>query len=132
VTLTWNNVGLPFTGHRHDLGPMARAVGERVGDAPLVVFQPSEALLGALPFYAGRIPPYAHELAELATIVARSDARYVLAPVTAYDALVGALGRPAVLEASWKAKRAELGLFAIPAQLPPSPLADRATGLIPR
>jgi 4-amino-4-deoxy-L-arabinose transferase-like glycosyltransferase len=118
ATVGWNVVGLPFTGDDRDLGPMARDVAARVGDAPLVMFRPREALLGALPFYAARIPPIAYELSAVARLVDETRAHFVVAPLAARDELARVLGNRATLAASWTVVREEYGLFAVePASL---------------
>jgi len=132
VTIGWNVIGLPFTGDPRDLGPLARAVAEQVGDSPFVLYHPQESLLGALPFYAGRIPPYSHELAAIAPLLDRSGARFVLAPISAREELARALGGRAALVATWKAVREEYGLFAVAPAVPASPLASDPTGLTRR
>ena len=126
VTVGWNVVGLPFTGHRRDLGPMSRAVAARVGDAPLVLFRPQESLLGALPFYTGRIPPHGYEIAAVPALIDRTGARFLLAPTDAGAELARVLGDRTTLAARWKAAREEYGLFAVaPATDPAADLTHR-------
>jgi 4-amino-4-deoxy-L-arabinose transferase-like glycosyltransferase len=123
IAIAWNAIGLRFEGHDRDLGPMSRAVAERVGAGPLVVFWPEERVLGALPFYTGRIPVHSREIDRLAPLLAQSHARFLLAPLSMRDPIAAALGNRAVLEASWEAAGDEYGLFAVSpevtASLPP-------------
>ena len=92
---------------------MVRAVGARVGADTLVVLVPSECLLGALPFYTGRIPQYSHDVARLPQQLAQSDARFLLAPLDLREQVAAALGAGAALQETWTADNDDYALFAL-------------------
>jgi 4-amino-4-deoxy-L-arabinose transferase-like glycosyltransferase len=129
VTIAWNAIGARFVGRDRDLGPLSRAVAERVGPGPLFVFWPEECLLGAIPFYTGRIPLHSRDVDRLAPLLAQSGARHVLAPLPMRDTITSALGGRAVLEQTWKANDDEYGLFSVAPEVATS-LAPGETGLI--
>ncbi len=113
VVIAWNAIGLRFVGRDRDLGPMARAVGQRTGAETLVVLLPEESVLGALPFYTGRIPAYSYDPDQLALQVAQSRARFLLAPLPLRERITAELGSSAVLQETWHAADDDYALFAI-------------------
>jgi 4-amino-4-deoxy-L-arabinose transferase-like glycosyltransferase len=113
IAIAWNAIGLRFVDRDRELAPMVRAVGARVGAEPLLVFRPSESLIGAFPFYTGRIPLQSHRLAELERQLAQSDARFLLAPLSLRDAIAAELGTGAALEKTFTADNDDYALFAL-------------------
>jgi 4-amino-4-deoxy-L-arabinose transferase-like glycosyltransferase len=131
AAIAWNAVGLRFVGRDRDLGPMARAVGERVGDAQLFVLQGEECLLGALPFYTGRIPMNSRDPDQLAQQLVRTGARFLLAPSSLRERVARELGGGRVPLATWTAYEGHVyELFEVPPELATSVLVDGETGLI--
>lgn len=113
VVIAWNAIGLRFVGRDRDLGPMARAVGERVGGERLFVLGPEESLLGALPFYTGRIPAHSRDSSRLGEQLAQSGAHFLLAPMFLREQIATELGSGAALEQTWTAAGDDYALFAI-------------------
>jgi hypothetical protein len=81
------------------------------------VFWPEECLLGAIPFYTGRIPAHSRDHDRLAPLLAQSGARHVLAPLAMRATITAALGGRAELEETWTADHDEYGLFSVPPEV---------------
>ena len=113
IAIAWNTIGLRFVERDRELAPMVRAVGARVGAETLFVLSPSECLLGALPFYTGRIPQYSRHVAELPRLLAQSSAHFLLAPLPMRDKIAAELGSGAELEQTWTADDDGYALFAL-------------------
>ena len=127
VTLAWNAIGMRFVDRDRDLGPMARAVGERVGNEALFLLAPDEALRGAIPFYTGRIPVHSGDPSRLGEQLAQNGARFLLAPTWLQQQIEAQLGSSAALEQTWTAAGDDYALFvispAVAEALDPSPPA---------
>ncbi|HKA15277.1 MAG TPA: glycosyltransferase family 39 protein [Myxococcota bacterium] len=113
IAIAWNAVGMRFVGGDRDLGPMARAVGERAGADPLLLLLPEECVLGAFPFYTGRIPAVSRDADRLAEQIAQRGTRFLLAPLALRNRIATELGSGAVLEEAWSAGDDDYGLFAV-------------------
>jgi 4-amino-4-deoxy-L-arabinose transferase-like glycosyltransferase len=113
ITIAWDAIGLRFVGRDRDLGPMARAVGERVGGEPLFLLGPEESLRGAIPFYTGRIPAHSGDSSRLGQQLAQSGARFLLAPLWLREQIAAELGSGAALEETWTAAGDGYALFVI-------------------
>jgi 4-amino-4-deoxy-L-arabinose transferase-like glycosyltransferase len=132
ITIAWNLIGFRFVGSDRDLGPMARGVGERVGAETLFLLSPEECVLGALPFYAGRIPAYSREPDQLVEQLAQSRARFLLAPMFLGDRVAAQLGGSAVLTQTWTTHEDhEYGLFEVSPEVAASFGAARTDGTVP-
>jgi 4-amino-4-deoxy-L-arabinose transferase-like glycosyltransferase len=130
ITVAWNAIGTHFVGRDRDLGPMVHAVAERIGNEPLLVLGPEESLLGAIPFYMGRIPVHSHTTERLAQQIAESRARFLLAPLFLREQITAELGEGAALQETWKAADDDFGLYAIRAEVAASGSGASASGLI--
>jgi 4-amino-4-deoxy-L-arabinose transferase-like glycosyltransferase len=130
AVIAWNEIGLRLVPTDRDLGPMAREVAARVGDEPLLVLLPEECVLGALPFYTGRIPAHSHDLDRLDQQVAQARARFVLAPVSVRDRITAELGDPVVVQSWTEYEGHEYALFAVPADRAASFQSAADPGLI--
>jgi 4-amino-4-deoxy-L-arabinose transferase-like glycosyltransferase len=129
AVIVWNEIGLRLLPTDRDLGPMAREVGARVGDEPLLVLLPEECLLGALPFYTGRIPAHSRDLYRLAQQVAQARARFLLAPLPLRERITAELGTATLLQSWTEDEGHEYALFSVPAELAAS--LGPAPALIP-
>jgi 4-amino-4-deoxy-L-arabinose transferase-like glycosyltransferase len=113
IAIAWNAIGLRFVERDRELAPMARAIGARVGAEQLLVLRPSECLLGALPFYTGRIPLHSGKLEQVRKQLAQGDARFLLAPMDLRDRIASELADEAALAQTWTADDDDYVLFAI-------------------
>ena len=84
AAIVWNVAATPLSRSGHELEPVARGVGERIGGEPLLALSLDEAMLGALPFYTGQIPARLRDSDRLASAARRAQcplpARSALAP----------------------------------------------------
>jgi hypothetical protein len=118
VAIAWNAIGFRFVGRDRDLGPLARGVDARVGAEGLFVLWPEECVLGALPFYTGRIPVHSRDADRLAFQLAQSRSRFLLAPLFLRERITAELGSGALLQETWKTNEDhEYGLFAVPPEV---------------
>lgn len=113
IAIAWNAIGLRFVERDRELAPMARAVGARVGAEQLLVLRPSESLLGALPFYTGRIPLHSGQLEQVRQQLTQGDARFLLAPTALRERISSELAGEAALAQTWTADDDDYVLFAI-------------------
>ena len=100
---------------------MARAVGERVGSQRLFVLGPEESLLGAIPFYTGRIPAISRGTDRLAQRLAESRARFLLAPMFLREQIAAGLGSAAVLQEPGPPRATTTACSRSPPSWPPRP-----------
>jgi len=83
---------IPFTNAGRDMGPVAREVGERVGDEPLAGYSLDEGMRGALSFYAGRQAETFYTPDGLAGKLEQRGLRYVFSPLGFHAELQRELG----------------------------------------
>ena len=79
----------------------------------LFVLSPSESLLGAPPFYTGRIPLVSRDVGELPPRLSESGTRFLLAPEPVRERIAAVLGARAVLDQTWTVDDHGYALFAV-------------------
>jgi 4-amino-4-deoxy-L-arabinose transferase-like glycosyltransferase len=119
AAIAWNVAAVPLTRSGHELGPVARGVGEHTGGEPLLALSLDEGMLGALSFYAGQVPARVGEPDRLAQQIAEREARFVLAPLWLRDRIAADLGPSVAVEQTWHAHGDDYALFGIPRDAPP-------------
>src|SRR6185436_14612006 len=98
ITIAWNTIGLRYVERDREFLTMASTLAARIGKESLFVVRPTESLLGAIPFYTGRIPRSSRNVAELPRDLAGSGARFLLAPLSLRDSIAAELGPGATVE----------------------------------
>lgn len=122
IAVAWNVLIYPFGSHSRDLGPLAREVDARVGDATLAGFRLEESMRGALGFYAGRIPVPVQSGDELARGLAGRGFDYLLVPAHEQPRVAAAAGTALRPAAAWHEARRDYELYAVAG--PGGPAAD--------
>jgi 4-amino-4-deoxy-L-arabinose transferase-like glycosyltransferase len=128
ISVAWNLAVTPWSRRDSEFEPIARAVGERIGSEPLLVLWLEEGLLGALPFYTGRIPVRVDAPGALAREAASAGSAFALVPVWMSDRVAAEVGSKAVVEQSFDADDQRYVLYSIAHLTPISPPVAGADG----
>lgn len=126
--LAWNVLGYPWVDRDRDLGPTSREIVTSLAGEPLVSFSLPEEMLGALPFYTGRIPLNLRSDAALASYLCEHPDLQLLSVHPGEARIQEAAGQPLTPAKRWGPAERGYAIYDVPPQLQSARSCEGRTG----